>query len=97
MTPSLTPFPVSELKNRIKTHEADFKTKRRKIPDLDLTKCKLFELVQYSCTTPTEQYQKTVSGSTGTMECTPFVRLFRRYVWHMPINVLKPGYGEYNG
>jgi len=83
MAPPEHPFPVHELEQRVLTRPVDFKDKSRKLGrDFDLQRdCVLLELVQYSCTTPEQQYAKAMASPDGKaqMECFPFVRLFRRY------------------
>ncbi|KAJ9603855.1 hypothetical protein H2200_011376 [Cladophialophora chaetospira] len=84
MAPPERPFPVSELEDKIHGHTINYKEKSRKLPkDFDLKKdCELMELVQYSCTTPTQQMERALaSGSEiARMECFPIVRLFRKCV-----------------
>lgn len=83
MAPPEHPFPVSALDQRVHYHSVELKEKSRKLRgDFDLKRdCELLELVQYSCTTPEQQYQRALASPTGTarMECFPFVRLFRKY------------------
>lgn len=83
MAPPEQPFPVSDLEQRIQYHTVNFKEKSRKLGgDFDLKRdCELLELVQYSCTTQEQQYERALASPTGTarMECFPFVRLFRKY------------------
>ncbi|KAL2404890.1 hypothetical protein ABEF95_016777 [Exophiala dermatitidis] len=82
MAPPEHPFSVSELEQRVHYHTVEFKEKARKLPSgFNLKKdCALLELVQYSCTTPEQQYERAMASPTGTarMECFPFVRLFRK-------------------
>jgi len=84
MPPPVHPFPVSELDQRVRFHTVDFKEKSRKLgKDFDLKRdCDLFELIQYSCTTPAQQHEKVMASPDGKaqIECFPFARLFRRYV-----------------
>jgi len=82
MAPPEHPFPVRQLEQQIHYHPVNGKRKVRKLGDFDLQRdCELLELVQYSCTTPEQQYQKALQSPTGMaqMECFPFVRLFRKY------------------
>ena len=82
MAPPEHPFPVSDLEQRVHYKAVNFKEKVRKLGDFDLKRdCELLELVQYSCTTPEQQYKRALASPTGSarMECFPFVRLFRRY------------------
>lgn len=75
MAPPENSFAVSELENRVHLHTVDYKEKSRKLPrNFDLKRdCELFEMVQYSCSTPRE-----LEARPGRMECYPFVRLFRK-------------------
>lgn len=82
MAPPDHTFPVSQLEQQIHYHSVNQKAKARKLGDFDLERdCELLELVQYSCTTPDQQYERALNSPTGTaqMECFPFVRLFRKY------------------
>ncbi|EXJ94794.1 hypothetical protein A1O1_03192 [Capronia coronata CBS 617.96] len=82
MAPPEHSFPVGALDQRVHYRTVEFKEKSRKLRgDFDLKRdCELLELVQYSCTTPEQQYQRAMASPTGTarMECFPFVRLFRK-------------------
>lgn len=83
MAPPEKPFPVSALDERVHYYQ-NYKgeDKSRKLGDFDLKRdCELLELVQYSCTTPEQQYKRALASPTGTtrMECFPIVRLFRKY------------------
>ncbi|EXJ73799.1 uncharacterized protein A1O5_03561 [Cladophialophora psammophila CBS 110553] len=84
MAPPEHPFPVSELDQRVRSHSVNYKEKSRKLPqDFDLKRdCELMELVQYSCTTVKQQYERALASETGStrMECFPIVRLFRKCV-----------------
>ncbi|KIW89528.1 uncharacterized protein Z519_09684 [Cladophialophora bantiana CBS 173.52] len=84
MAPPEHPFPVSELDQRVRSHTVNYKERSRKLPqDFDLKRdCELMELVQYSCTTVKQQYERALASETGTtrMECFPIVRLFRKCV-----------------
>jgi hypothetical protein len=82
MAPPEHTFPVSQLEQEIHYHSVNLKVKARKLGDFDLQRdCELLELVQYSCTTPEQQYERVLKSPTGMaqMECFPFVRLFRKY------------------
>ena len=83
MAPPEQTFPISELERRILATTKNFKGKSRKLPrDFDLKRdCELFELVQYSCSTVNQIYEKKKNNplAPATVECFPFVRLFRRY------------------
>ncbi|KIX00693.1 uncharacterized protein Z518_09758 [Rhinocladiella mackenziei CBS 650.93] len=81
MAPPEHPFPVSDLERRVHYHTVNLKEKSRKLGDFDLKRdCELLELVQYSCTTLEQQYERALSNPQGAprMECFPFVRLFRK-------------------
>lgn len=80
MAPPEHTFPVSELEDRVHYVTKNLKEKSRKLPkDFDLKRdCELLELVQYSCTTPEQQYEQLKKDPTARTECFPFVRLFRR-------------------
>ncbi|KAH0845957.1 hypothetical protein AYO21_01371 [Fonsecaea monophora] len=84
MAPPEHPFPVSELDQHVRSLTVNYKEKSRKLPqDFDLKRdCELMELVQYSCTTPKQQYERALASGTGTarIECYPIVRLFRKCV-----------------
>ncbi|KIW27829.1 uncharacterized protein PV07_07530 [Cladophialophora immunda] len=84
MAPPEQPFPASELDQHVRSHTVNYKEKSRKLPqDFDLKRdCELMELVQYSCTTVKQQYERALANGTGTarMECFPIVRLFRKCV-----------------
>ena len=84
MAPPENTFPISELEQRVRSVTTNFKEKSRKLPrDFDLKRdCELFELVQYSCSTIDQMYEKFKKNPQGQnrMECFPFVRLFRRLV-----------------
>lgn len=82
MAPPEQRFPVGDLELRVQSHTVDFKEKSRKLGNFDLKRdCELLELVQYSCTTPEQQYRRAIESPDGKarMECFPFVRLFRKY------------------
>lgn len=82
MAPPEHTFPVSQLEQQIHYQSVNQKVKSRKLGDFDLQRdCELLELVQYSCTTPEQQYERALKSPTGMaqMECFPFVRLFRKY------------------
>lgn len=85
MAPPEQTFPLSELEQRVHFVTKNFKEKSRKLPkDFSLKRdCELFELVQYSCTT-NEQLQAQALAQPQNqrgIDCYPFVRLFRRYVF----------------
>ena len=70
MAPPIEPFPASDLHRHI---NALPNGKRRKGGEIDLKKCDLMELVQYSC------WAEQVVGQIGqTTKCRPVVKTFRR-------------------
>ncbi len=70
MAPPLEAFPVSELAWRMNTLPNG---KRRKGGDIDLNKCELLELVQYSC-----HLKKANGFGQDVIQCAPVVKLFRK-------------------
>lgn len=74
MAPLVEAFPAHQLEHRIQT---TVDGKRRKTP-LDLSECKLMELIQYSC-----NLKGPVNGAQSRVVCEPIVRLFRRYVFDL--------------
>jgi Mitochondrial export protein Som1 len=76
MAPLVPVFHTPDLPSRIQIEHRAFKEKRRKGGPLDLDKCDLMELVQYSCNPPEAGIQ-----APGVVKCVPIVRLFRRYVF----------------
>ena len=80
MAPPETPFPVSQLEDRVQYVTKNLKEKSRKLPqDFDLKRdCELLQLVQYSSTTAEELYERLKSDPTARTEYFPFVRLFRK-------------------
>ena len=80
MAPHVETFSVSELAYRINTLPNG---KRRKGGDIDLSKCELLELVQYSCGLKGGRKSRQ-----AVIRCEPVVKLFRKYDWR---NRLVPG------
>jgi len=86
MAPPEKTFPLSEIENRIHLYDVDYREKSRKLPkDFDLKRdCELYELVQYSCTTKEETTERlllglqNMGGRKSSVDCYPFVRLFRK-------------------
>lgn len=70
MAPLVPIFPASTLPERVNIVTKNFKEKHRKGPSIELEKCQLLEMLQYSCQPPQ-------MGSAPV--CTPIVRWFRRY------------------
>lgn len=73
MAPLVPVFSTDDLPDRIQIVHRAFKEKRRKGEPVDLHKCDLMELVQYSCNPPDEGIQ-----APGVVKCKPIVRLFRK-------------------
>lgn len=78
MAPLVPIFSTEDLPHRVQITHRGFKEKRRKGEPIDLTKCELMELVQYSCNPPEEGLQ-----APGVIKCKPIVRLFRRFVFFL--------------
>lgn len=83
MAPLVEVWPASELPDRVQVVRSGFKDKRRKVP-IDLEKCKLMEMVQYSCNPPSEP-----PPGPGVVHCKPIVRLFRRYIFFYSLYLFK--------
>jgi len=84
MVPPLESWPVSQLPERLQVYQSGFKDKKRKGEPIDLKKCELLEMVQYSCW-PDERALEVVQGQLrvnlrefGEVTCDPLVRLFRK-------------------
>ncbi|GAM41098.1 hypothetical protein TCE0_041f13962 [Talaromyces pinophilus] len=73
MAPLVPIFATEDLPSRVQIIHRGFKEKRRKGEPIDLHKCELMELVQYSCNPPEEGIL-----APGVVKCKPIVRLFRR-------------------
>lgn len=74
MAPLVDSFPVQSLPDRVNiVNQTNFLGKRRK-PPVDLRKCSLHEMTQYSCNPPDEGIPQP-----GRVVCKPLVKLFRRY------------------
>jgi hypothetical protein len=76
MAPLVPIFATEDLPSRVHIIHRGFKEKRRKGEPVDLHKCELMELVQYSCNPPEEGVL-----APGVVKCKPIVRLFRRFVF----------------
>lgn len=70
MAPPIEAFPVSELHHRVNVLPNG---KRRKGGDVDLNKCDLMELVQYSC-----HLKGDPKSTNAVIQCEPVVKLFRK-------------------
>lgn len=74
MAPLVPIFATEDLPSRVQIIHRGFKEKQRKGEPIDLHKCELMELVQYSCNPPEEGIL-----APGVVKCKPIVRLFRRF------------------
>ena len=74
MAPPEHTFASTSLPAEAQLYTKDYKTKSRKIPDFDLKKCELFQILQYSC----DPMMKQEEDPTMRVECEPIQRLFRR-------------------
>ena len=72
MAPPVEAFPASELAERINVLPNG---RRRKGGDIDLDRCELLELVQYSC-----HLKSRPQAQQSVIQCEPVVKLFRRWV-----------------
>lgn len=70
MSPPVESFPAFELADRV---QVTMRNRRRK-KLVDLHKCELMEMVQYSCEVEKDK------GGGSVIKCEPLVRLFRRWV-----------------
>jgi hypothetical protein len=73
MAPLVPVFSPTDLPDRVQFVQSGFREKRRKGGAVDLEKCQLMEIVQYSCNPPEEGIQ-----APGVVKCKPIVRLFRK-------------------
>ncbi|KAL5333514.1 hypothetical protein BJX70DRAFT_403480 [Aspergillus crustosus] len=73
MAPLVPVFSVEKLPDHVNIVTKNFTEKRRKGGTVELEKCKLMELVQYSCNPPKDGIPEP-----GVVVCKPVVRLFRR-------------------
>ncbi|GKZ21664.1 hypothetical protein AbraIFM66951_002324 [Aspergillus brasiliensis] len=73
MAPLVPVFSAETLPEHVNIVTKNFQEKRRKGGPVELEKCKLMEMVQYSCNPPQEGIPKP-----GVVNCKPIVRLFRR-------------------
>ncbi|CRG88411.1 hypothetical protein PISL3812_05441 [Talaromyces islandicus] len=69
MAPLVPVFSTDDLPDRVQFVRSGFKEKRRKGGNVDLEKCDLMEMVQYSCNPPEEGIQ-----APGVVKCKPIVR-----------------------
>ncbi|KAL4784773.1 hypothetical protein BJX76DRAFT_356758 [Aspergillus varians] len=73
MAPLVPVFSAEKLPDHVNIVTRNFQEKRRKGGTVELEKCKLLEMVQYSCNPPQDGIPKP-----GVVVCKPVVRLFRR-------------------
>ncbi|KAL2006927.1 hypothetical protein VTN00DRAFT_9595 [Thermoascus crustaceus] len=74
MAPLVPIFPTTSLPERVQILQTTtYREKRRKGGPIDLEKCALLEMLQYSCNPPAEGVPEP-----GVVRCKPVVRLFRR-------------------
>ncbi|EAW09969.1 uncharacterized protein ACLA_041910 [Aspergillus clavatus NRRL 1] len=73
MAPLVPVFHAEALPDHVNVVSRNFQERRRKGGPVDLKKCKLLEMVQYSCNPPQDGIPKP-----GVVVCKPIVRLFRR-------------------
>ncbi|PYI22795.1 hypothetical protein BO99DRAFT_399533 [Aspergillus violaceofuscus CBS 115571] len=73
MAPLVPVFHAETLPEHVNISTKNFQEKRRKGGPVDLEKCQLLEMVQYSCNPPQGGIPKP-----GVIVCQPVVRLFRR-------------------
>lgn len=70
MSPPIELFSASQLPDRVQVTTRN----RRRKKLVDLQKCDLMEMVQYSCDVEKDK------GGASIIKCEPLVRLFRRWV-----------------
>ncbi|RAH66867.1 uncharacterized protein BO66DRAFT_394380 [Aspergillus aculeatinus CBS 121060] len=73
MAPLVPVFHAETLPEHVNISTKNFQEKRRKGGPVELEKCQLLEMVQYSCNPPQGGIPKP-----GVIVCQPVVRLFRR-------------------
>ncbi|THC92297.1 hypothetical protein EYZ11_008247 [Aspergillus tanneri] len=73
MAPLVPVFSAESLPGHVSIIRKNFQERRRKGGPVELEKCKLMEMVQYSCNPPQDGIPKP-----GVVTCKPVVRLFRR-------------------
>ncbi|PYH76194.1 hypothetical protein BO82DRAFT_359379 [Aspergillus uvarum CBS 121591] len=73
MAPLVPVFHAETLPEHVNISTKNFQEKRRKGGPVDLEKCQLLEMVQFSCNPPQGGIPKP-----GVIVCQPVVRLFRR-------------------
>ncbi|KAL4809902.1 hypothetical protein BDV18DRAFT_129840 [Aspergillus unguis] len=73
MAPLVPVFSPEKLPDHVNIVTRNFQEKRRKGGAVELEKCKLLEMVQYSCNPPQNGIPEP-----GVVVCKPVVRLFRR-------------------
>jgi hypothetical protein len=88
MAPLVPIFSADSLPDHVSIVRRNFQERRRKGGPVELEKCKLLEMVQYSCNPPQDGIPPP-----GVVVCKPVVRLFRRYNYRGPPCL---GYGIIN-
>lgn len=73
MAPLVPIFSAEALPDHVSIVRKNFQERRRKGGPVELEKCKLLEMVQYSCNPPQDGIP-----APGVVVCKPVVRLFRR-------------------
>ncbi|KAB8073123.1 hypothetical protein BDV29DRAFT_157924 [Aspergillus leporis] len=73
MAPLVPIFSADSLPDHVSIVRRNFQERRRKGGPVELEKCKLLEMVQYSCNPPQDGIPPP-----GVVVCKPVVRLFRR-------------------
>ncbi|KAE8329380.1 hypothetical protein BDV39DRAFT_47390 [Aspergillus sergii] len=73
MAPLVPIFSAETLPDHVSIVRKNFQERRRKGGPVELEKCKLMEMVQYSCNPPQDGIP-----ARGVVVCKPVVRLFRR-------------------
>ncbi|OGM45266.1 hypothetical protein ABOM_006434 [Aspergillus bombycis] len=73
MAPLVPIFSAEALPDHVSIVRKNFQERRRKGGPVELEKCKLMEMVQYSCNPPQDGIP-----TPGVVVCKPVVRLFRR-------------------
>lgn len=84
MAPLVPIFSAEALPDHVSIVRKNFQERRRKGGPVELEKCKLMEMVQYSCNPPQDGIP-----APGVVVCKPVVRLFRRYAWLALFSVLR--------
>ncbi|KAJ6157829.1 hypothetical protein N7470_005421 [Penicillium chermesinum] len=73
MAPPVQSFSAERLPSHVNIVQHNFIQKKRKGPQIELEKCPLMEMMQYSCNPPSKG-----APEAGRIVCKPVLRLFRR-------------------